>query len=99
MLQLNPRKREVLRAVVEEYIRSAEPVGSEHRALRDRLGVSPATIRGEMAALEEVGLLTHPHTSAGRTPTDRGYRLYVDMLLEAGPLPAAERQGIRRRLR
>ena len=98
MLQLNPRKREVLRAVVEEYIRSAEPVGSEHRALRDRLGVSPATIRGEMAALEEVGLLAHPHTSAGRTPTDRGYRLYVDMLLEAGPLPAADRQAIRRRL-
>jgi heat-inducible transcriptional repressor len=83
MVQLDPRKREVLRAVVEEYVRSAEPVGSEHLALRDRLGVSPATIRGEMAALEEVGLLTHPHTSAGRTPTDRGYRLYVaDRLTE-----------------
>jgi heat-inducible transcriptional repressor len=98
MVQLDARKRVVLRAVVEEYIRSAEPVGSGYLSLRERLGVSPATIRGEMAALEEAGLLTHPHTSAGRTPTDRGYRVYVDILLDAGPLPAADRQAIRRRL-
>ncbi len=98
MVQLDSRKQAVLRAVVNEYVRSAEPVGSEHRALREGLGVSPATIRAEMAALEDSGLLTHPHTSAGRTPTDRGYRVYVDLLLQAGPLPAAERQAIRRRI-
>jgi len=98
MEQLDSRKQAVLRAVVDEYVRSAEPVGSEHRALREGLGVSPATIRAEMAALEDGGLLTHPHTSAGRTPTDRGYRVYVNMLLRAGPLPAAERQAIRRRI-
>jgi heat-inducible transcriptional repressor len=83
--------------VVEQHIRSAEPVGSEHAALIDELACSSATIRSVMAALEEAGLLTHPHTSAGRVPTDQGYRVYVDMLLEAEPLPAAERQAIRRR--
>ncbi|MDR7533332.1 MAG: heat-inducible transcriptional repressor HrcA [Armatimonadota bacterium] len=98
MTQLDERKRAVLCAVVEEYIRSAEPVGSEHPAVRERVGVSPATIRNTMAALEELELLTHPHTSAGRVPTDAGYRLYVDLLLHAEPLPAAERQTIRRRL-
>jgi len=98
MTQLDERKRAVLCAVVEEYIRSAEPVGSEHPAVRERLGVSPATIRNTMAALEDLALLTHPHTSAGRVPTDAGYRLYVDLMLQADPLPAAERQAIRRRL-
>lgn len=91
------RKRAVLRAVVEEHIRSAEPVGSEHAALLESLRVSPATIRGVMAALEEEGLLTHPHTSAGRIPTDQGYRTYVDMLLESEPIPSGERQALRRR--
>jgi len=98
MEQLDARRRAVLRAVVEEHIRSAGPVGSEHLALREQLGVSPATIRSTMAGLEEIGLLTHPHTSAGRVPTDQGYRVYVDMLLEAEPLTQAERQAIRRRL-
>lgn len=98
MTQLDERKRAVLCAVVEEYIRSAEPVGSEHPAVRERVGVSPATIRNTMAALEELELLTHPHTSAGRVPTDAGYRAYVDMMLHTEPLPAAERQTIRRRL-
>ncbi|MDR7521089.1 MAG: heat-inducible transcriptional repressor HrcA [Armatimonadota bacterium] len=97
-MYLDARRRAVLRAVVEEHIRSAEPVGSEHRALREQLGVSSATIRSAMAGLEEMGLLTHPHTSAGRVPTDRGYRVYVDLLLEAEPLSQAERQAIRRRL-
>ncbi|MBI3998166.1 MAG: heat-inducible transcription repressor HrcA [Armatimonadetes bacterium] len=98
MDQLDERQRTVFCAVVEEHIRAAEPVGSEHPAVRERLGVSPATIRNTMAALEEMGLLTHPHTSAGRIPTDAGYRLYVDMFQEAEALSAAERQAIRRRL-
>ncbi len=97
-MQLDARKRTVLRAVVEQHIRSAEPVGSQHLAGREHLRVSPATIRGTMAGLEEMGLLTHPHTSAGRIPTDQGYRVYVDMLLDAEPLPAVDRQAIRRRL-
>jgi heat-inducible transcriptional repressor len=75
---LGPRKAAVLHAIVEEYVRSGEPVGSETIAERSGLGVSSATIRNEMAALEELGFLTHPHTSAGRIPTDAGYRHYVD---------------------
>jgi heat-inducible transcriptional repressor len=98
MVQLDERKRAVLCAVVEEYTRTAEPVGSEHPAVRERLRVSPATIRSTMAGLEELGLLTHPHTSAGRVPTDRGYRAYVDMLLTSEPLPPQDRQTIRRRI-
>lgn len=98
MVELDERKQAVLYAVVEAYIRSAEPVGSEHAVVRDRIKVSPATIRSTMAALEELGLLRHPHTSAGRVPTDAGYRQYVDMLPETEPLPGADRQAIRRRL-
>jgi heat-inducible transcriptional repressor len=78
--ELGQRKAAVLRAVVEEYVRSGEPVGSETIAERSGLGVSSATIRNEMAALEELGYLMHPHTSAGRIPTDVGYRFYVDTL-------------------
>ena len=78
--ELGPRKSAVLHAIVEEYVRSGEPVGSETIAERAGIGVSSATIRNEMAALEELGYLTHPHTSAGRIPTDIGYRHYVDSL-------------------
>lgn len=98
MVQLDERKRSVLFAVVEEYTRSAEPVGSEHPLVRDRLRVSPATIRSVMAGLEEMGLLMHPHTSAGRVPTDRGYRMYVDTLLDGGRLSSPDRQTIRRKM-
>ena len=98
MVELDERKRAILCAVVEEYTRSAEPVGSEHPLVRDRLRVSPATIRSAMAGLEEMGLLTHPHTSAGRVPTDRGYRTYVDMLLDGEPLSSPDRQTIRRKI-
>jgi heat-inducible transcriptional repressor len=98
VVELDQRKRAVLRAVVEAYILSAEPVGSEHPALLEELRVSPATIRSALAALEEVGLLTHPHTSAGRVPTDQGYREYVDTLLEGERLSPAERHAVRRRL-
>jgi heat-inducible transcriptional repressor len=91
--ELGPRKAAVLRAVVEEYVRTGEPVGSETVSERHNLGVSSATIRNEMAALEELGYLTHPHTSAGRAPTDIGYRRFVDML-PPGRLREAQRRSI-----
>ena len=91
---LGARKAAVLRAVVEEYVRSGEPVGSETIADGSGLGVSSATIRNEMAALEELGYLTHPHTSAGRIPTDLGYRHYVDTLPAGGRLRDAQRRAI-----
>lgn len=91
--ELGPRKQAVLRAVVEEYVRTGEPVGSEKVSEHADLGVSSATIRNEMASLEELGYLTHPHTSAGRAPTDLGYRQYVD-LLPLGRLREAQRRTI-----
>src|SRR6187200_658603 len=92
--ELGPRKSAVLRAVVEQYVRSGEPVRSEAIAERAKLGVSSATIRNEMAALEEQGYLTHPHTSAGRIPTDAGYRHYVDTLPAPARLKDAQRRQI-----
>lgn len=92
--ELGPRKLAVLRALVEEYVRSGEPVGSETIAERSNLGVSPATIRNELAALEELGFLSHPHTSSGRVPTDLGYRRYVDSLSGTGRLPDAQKREI-----
>src|SRR3989475_5575263 len=92
--ELGQRKAVVLHTVVEEYVRSGEPVGSETIADRTGLGVSSATIRNEMAALEELGYLTHPHTSAGRTPTDAGYRHYVDSLPSGGKLRDQQRRAI-----
>src|SRR5712691_2141518 len=91
---LGPRKTAVLRAVVEAYVRTGEPVGSETIAEHAGLGVSSATIRNEMAALEELGYLTHPHTSAGRIPTDIGYRHYVDSLPSGGRLRDSQRRAI-----
>ncbi|MGN6606370.1 MAG: heat-inducible transcriptional repressor HrcA [Jatrophihabitans sp.] len=88
------RKLEVLRAIVEDYILTNEPVGSKALVDRHSLGVSPATIRNDMAALEEEGLIHQPHTSAGRVPTDAGYRMFVDRLTEVKPLTAAERRAI-----
>jgi len=80
--ELTPRQREILRRVVVEYVASGQPVGSKHLVERAGMTVSPSTVRYELAELETLGLLTHPHTSAGRVPTDRGYRFYVDTLLE-----------------
>jgi heat-inducible transcriptional repressor len=82
-MQLTPRKREILRRVVEEYVATGQPVGS--RALVDRsgIGASPSTVRAELADLETLGLLTHPHTSAGRVPTESGYRVYAEELVES----------------
>lgn len=78
---LDERKREVLRAVIEDYVSSGEPVGSRTVARKYGLGVSPATIRNEMADLAELGYLSQPHTSSGRIPSDKGYRYYVDCLM------------------
>jgi len=92
--ELGPRKSAVLHAIVEEYVRSGEPVGSETIAEHAGIGVSSATIRNEMAALEELGYLKHPHTSAGRIPTDIGYRHYVNSLPAGGRLRDAQRRAI-----
>ncbi len=91
---LDDRKLEVLRAIVEDFVSTSEPVGSRALAERHALGVSPATVRNDMAALEDEGFITHPHTSAGRIPTDKGYRLFVDQLSQVKPLSAAEKRAI-----
>src|SRR6202162_6016157 len=81
-MELSERQREILRRVVEEYVASRQPVGSQKLVLSAGMTVSPSTLRGERADLERLGLLTHPHTSAGRVPTEAGYRFYADSLLE-----------------
>jgi heat-inducible transcriptional repressor len=91
---LDDRKLAVLRAIVEDYVSTNEPVGSKALVDRHNLGVSPATIRNDMAVLEEQGYIAQPHTSAGRVPTDKGYRLFVDRLSTVKPLSAAERRAI-----
>ena len=91
---LDERKLSVLRAIVEDYVTTREPVGSKALAERHSLGVSPATIRNDMATLEDEGYITQPHTSAGRVPTDTGYRLFVDRLATIKPMSAAERRAI-----
>jgi len=88
------RRLAVLRAIVEDYVSTREPVGSKALVERHRLGVSPATVRNDMAALEEEGLIAQPHTSAGRIPTDKGYRFFVDRLTQVKPMSAAERRAI-----
>jgi heat-inducible transcriptional repressor len=94
---LDLRSQAILRAVIEEYITTAQPVGSLALVERYRLGVSSATVRHILAELEIAGLLTHPHTSAGRMPTDAGYRFYVESIVELSPspLPAVEQLMIR----
>jgi heat-inducible transcriptional repressor len=91
---LEDRRLAVLRAIVEDYVSTHEPVGSKALVERHSLGVSPATIRNDMAALEDEGYIAQPHTSAGRVPTDLGYRAFVDRLSEVKPLSAAERSAI-----
>jgi heat shock gene repressor HrcA len=91
---MSSRRLEILRAIVDEYVATQEPVGSKAIAERHGLGISPATIRNEMAVLEDEGLITQPHTSAGRIPTDRGYRVFVDKLATVKPLSSAERRAI-----
>jgi heat-inducible transcriptional repressor len=91
---LDERKLTVLRAIVEDYVSTTEPVGSKTLVDRHHFDVSPATIRNDMAVLEELGFIAQPHTSAGRIPTDKGYRLFVDRLSSVKPLSAAERRAI-----
>ncbi|MCX6440071.1 MAG: heat-inducible transcriptional repressor HrcA [Actinobacteria bacterium] len=91
---MSSRRLEILRAIVDEYVATQEPVGSKSIADRHGLGISPATIRNEMAVLEEEGLITQPHTSAGRIPTDQGYRVFVDKLATVKPLSSPERRAI-----
>src|SRR5438105_3881089 len=81
-VQLTSRQREILRRLVEEYVSTGHPVGSKTLVEGSAMSVSPSTVRSELAALEERGLLTHPHTSAGRIPTETGYRVFADDLLE-----------------
>src|SRR5215472_14571396 len=89
-VQLSERQQEVLRRVVEEFVGTGQPVGSKTLVERSDLRVSPSTVRAELAELERLGLLTHPHTSAGRVPTERGYRFYADRLLDRiEPRPAS----------
>jgi heat-inducible transcriptional repressor len=93
---LTQRQKAVLRAVIHDYIHSAEPVGSRTVARRYAFQLGPASIRNIMADLEELGYLAQPHTSAGRVPTDRGYRFYVDTLMEPAPLSPEEADLIER---
>ena len=91
---LDERKATILRAVVEEYIRTAQPVGSQHVARAASIRVSPATVRNEMAVLEREGFLEQPHTSAGRIPTEKGYRFFVDTIEAPGALGATQREQV-----
>jgi heat-inducible transcriptional repressor len=96
--RLSEREIRVLEAIVQSYVETAEPVGSRTIARRFGLGVSPATIRNAMSDLEDKGFLFHPHTSAGRVPTDRAYRLYVDALMQFPKVSADEQAAIRTRI-
>ncbi len=91
---LDDRKLDVLRAIVQDFVSTNEPVGSKALVERHHLGVSPATVRNDMAALEDGGFIAQPHTSAGRIPTEKGYRLFVDRLSTIKPLSPAERRAI-----
>jgi len=92
--ELSDRERRVLEAVIQSYVETAEPAGSRTISRRFGLGVSPATIRNTMSDLEEKGYLYHPHTSAGRVPTDVAYRLYVDSLMRVAPIASPDREKL-----
>lgn len=98
LVPLDNRKQFILKAIVNDYVRTAEPVGSQAIAGRYSLGVRSATIRNEMAELAEIGYLRQPHTSAGRIPSDMGYRFYVDRLMDGEGLPLTEAASARQRL-
>ena len=97
-MELTERKLKILQAIISDYVKTAEPVGSRTISKRYDLGISPATIRNEMADLEEMGYLTHPHTSAGRVPSDMAYRLYVNALMAKKELSKEEKNIIAQRL-
>lgn len=96
--ELNDRKRSILKSIIDDYIQTAQPVGSRTIARKHELGLGSATIRNEMADLEELGYITQPHTSAGRVPSDKGYRFYVDHLMQVNTLAQEEMAKIRRAL-
>ena len=98
IMELSERKLKILQAIISDYVRSAEPVGSRTLSRKFDLGISPATIRNEMSDLEEMGYLTHPHTSAGRVPSDKAYRLYVNSLMPKQELTPQEKRTIADRL-
>ena len=97
--ELSERELRVLEAVIQSYVETAEPAGSRTLTRRFGLGVSPATIRTTMSYLEEKGYLFHPHTSAGRVPTDKAYRLYVDGLMRIRPLPSSAQAKLEEEMR
>ena len=99
MMDISERKQQILKAVVEDYIKTAEPVGSKAISGKSGLKLSPATIRNEMAELEELGYLEQPHTSAGRVPSPKGYRLYVDGLMHRQALSLEETERINSAMR
>ncbi|GED98461.1 heat-inducible transcriptional repressor HrcA [Gordonia crocea] len=94
MTATDERRFEVLRAIVTDYVATQEPIGSKALLDRHKLGVSSATVRNDMAVLEAEGYIAQPHTSSGRVPTDKGYRLFVDRIAEVKPLSRAERRAI-----
>jgi heat-inducible transcriptional repressor len=94
-MEFDDRKAAILRAIVEEHIQTAQPVGSQAIAASGRFAVSSATVRNDMIVLEREGYIVQPHTSAGRIPTDRGYRFFVDHLTDQGALPVAQRRAVR----
>ncbi len=95
--QLSPRGRQILEAIIEDYIVTAEPVGSRTITRRHPMSLSPATVRNVMSDLEEMGFLASPHTSAGRIPTDKAYRFYVNSLLSVRNIGRDEQEEILRR--
>lgn len=97
--KLSERERLILNSIVENFVRNAVPIGSRYLSKKSGMDMSPATIRNVMMDLEEMGFLTQPHTSAGRVPTDKGYRFYVDSLMLVETLAAAEKQHILEQLR
>ena len=93
-MELSERSKSILNAIISSYIATAEPVGSRTITKRYEMGISPATVRNIMADLEEMGYLLQPHISAGRVPTDKAYRFYIDMLLEVKALPKQQEEAI-----
>ena len=93
-MTLPERRAAILQLIIADYVQTAQPVGSEALVQRHGLGLSSATIRNEMARLEEEGYISHPHTSAGRVPSDKGYRYFVESLIGEPELPADEQRRI-----
>ncbi len=98
MNELTDRQQQILKVVIEEYIETAEPVGSETLDKKFNLGVSPATIRNEMVKLTKLGMLKQPHTSAGRTPTPQALKMYVDKLMKTKDMSVAEEVSVKQNI-